>query len=117
MTMPMGVKLVRNIGLERAEACSGLKNLAFSFFRYLQRTSNAAIVASNLRRIAQPVCRYLQDLISALWRCRLRGRLFRVYGYCMELKMFEVPSTTNLDCYSFTVFKLPSGHSRHLSTQ
>ena len=52
MTMPMGVKLVRNIGLERAKACWGFKNLAFSFFRYLQRTSNAAIVASNLRRMA-----------------------------------------------------------------
>ena len=45
MTMSMGGKLTRKIGLERTEAWWGLKNLAFNFLHYLQRTSNVAIAA------------------------------------------------------------------------
>ena len=43
VTMSMGGKLTRKIGLERTEAWWGLKNLAFNFHRYLQCTSNVAI--------------------------------------------------------------------------
>ena len=45
MTISMGGKLTRKIGLERTEAWWGLKNLAFNFLHYLQRTSNVAIAA------------------------------------------------------------------------
>jgi transposase, IS5 family len=45
MTMSMGGKLTRKIGLERTEAWWGLKNLAFNFLRYLQCTSSLAEVA------------------------------------------------------------------------
>ena len=45
MTMSMGGKLTRMIGLERNEARWGLKNLAFTFLRYLQRTSSLAAAA------------------------------------------------------------------------
>jgi IS5 family transposase len=40
MTMSMGGKLTRKIGLARTEAWWGLKNLTFNFLRYLQRTSS-----------------------------------------------------------------------------
>jgi len=45
MTMSMGGKLTRKIGLERNEAWWGLKNLTFNFLRYLQRSSQIATVA------------------------------------------------------------------------
>ena len=45
MTMSMGGKLTRKIGLERTEAWWGLKDLAFNFLRYLQCTSSLAGVA------------------------------------------------------------------------
>jgi IS5 family transposase len=45
MTMSMGGKLTRKIGLETTEAWWGLKNLAFNFLHYLQCTSNVAIAA------------------------------------------------------------------------
>ena len=45
MTMSMGGKLTRKIGLERNEAWWGLKNLTFNFLRYLQRTFNLAAAA------------------------------------------------------------------------
>ena len=38
MTMSMGGKLTRKIGLGRTEAWWGLKNLTFNFLRYLQRS-------------------------------------------------------------------------------
>ena len=53
-------------GLERTEDWWGLKNLAFNFLHYLQRTSNVAIAAKKPRRKPQSVCRFRQDLISAL---------------------------------------------------
>lgn len=45
MTMSMGGKLTRKIGLERNEAWWGLKNLTLNFLRYLQRTSYLAAAA------------------------------------------------------------------------
>ena len=45
MTRSMGGKLTRKIGFERTEVWWVLKNLTFNFLRYLQRTSNVAIVA------------------------------------------------------------------------
>ena len=45
MTMSMGGKLTRKIGLERNEAWWGLKNLTFNFLRFLQRSSHIAVVA------------------------------------------------------------------------
>jgi IS5 family transposase len=45
MTMSMGGKLTRKIGLERNEAWWGLKNLTFNFLRYLQRSCHIAVVA------------------------------------------------------------------------
>ena len=45
MTMSMGGKLTRKIGLERNEAWWGLKNLTFNFLRFLQRSAHAAVVA------------------------------------------------------------------------
>jgi transposase, IS5 family len=45
MTMSMGGKLTRKIGLERNEAWWGLKNLTFNFLRYLQR-ANHVVMAS-----------------------------------------------------------------------
>jgi IS5 family transposase len=45
MTMSMGGKLTRKIGLERNEAWWGLKNLTFNFLRYLQRTCHIAVAA------------------------------------------------------------------------
>lgn len=47
MTMSMGGKATRKIGLARTEAWWGLKNLTYNFLRYLQRTSNLAVVASH----------------------------------------------------------------------
>lgn len=46
MTMSMGGKMTRRIGLARTEAWWGLKNLTFNFLRYLQHTSSPAAVAS-----------------------------------------------------------------------
>jgi IS5 family transposase len=43
MTMSMGGKLTRKIGLERNEAWWGLKNLTFNFLRYLQRSCHTAV--------------------------------------------------------------------------
>ena len=45
MTMSMGGKLTRKIGLERNEAWWGLKNLTFNFLRYLQCSSHIAVIA------------------------------------------------------------------------
>jgi IS5 family transposase len=45
MTVSMGGKLTKKIGLERTEAWWGLKNLAFNLLRYLKRTFNGAIAA------------------------------------------------------------------------
>jgi IS5 family transposase len=45
MTMSMGGKLTRKIGLERNVAWWGLKNLTFNFLRYLQR-ANHVVLAS-----------------------------------------------------------------------
>jgi len=44
MTMSMGGKMTRKIGLARTEAWWGLKNLTFNFLRYLQRTFSLAAV-------------------------------------------------------------------------
>jgi IS5 family transposase len=44
MTMCMGGKLTRKIGLERIDACWGLKNLTFNFLRYLQRSNKLSAV-------------------------------------------------------------------------
>ena len=45
MTMSMGGKLTRKIGLERNEAWWGLKNLTFNFLRFLQRFCHIAVAA------------------------------------------------------------------------
>lgn len=45
MTMCMGFKLTRKIGLERTETWWGLKNLTFNFLRYLQRSCKLAMIA------------------------------------------------------------------------
>jgi IS5 family transposase len=45
MTMSMGGKLTRKIGLERNEAWWGLKNLTFNFLRFLQSSAHVAVVA------------------------------------------------------------------------
>ena len=45
MTMSMGGKLTRKIGIERAEAWWGLKNLTFNFLRYLQRSTKSLAIA------------------------------------------------------------------------
>lgn len=45
MTMSMGGKLTRKIGLARTEAWWGLKNLTFNFLRYLQRTFSLTVAA------------------------------------------------------------------------
>jgi hypothetical protein len=45
MTMSMGGKLTRKIGLERSEAWWGLKNLTFNFLRFLKRSAHVAVVA------------------------------------------------------------------------
>jgi len=45
MTMTMGGKLTRKIGLEKTEAWWGLKNLTFNFLRYLQCASSLAKAA------------------------------------------------------------------------
>ena len=45
MTMSMGGKLTRKIGLERIDAWWGLKNLTFNFLRFLQRSARVAVVA------------------------------------------------------------------------
>ena len=45
MTMSMGGKLTRKIGLERNEAWWGLKNLTFNFLRFLQRSCHIAVAA------------------------------------------------------------------------
>ena len=45
MTMSMGGKLTRKIGIERNEAWWGLKNLTFNFLRLLQRSGHIAVVA------------------------------------------------------------------------
>ncbi len=44
MTISMGGKLTRKIGIEKNEAWWGLKNLTFIFLRILQRSSHMAIV-------------------------------------------------------------------------
>jgi IS5 family transposase len=45
MTMSMGGKLTRKIGLERTKVWWGLKNLTFNFLRYLQRSSSIKLAA------------------------------------------------------------------------
>jgi IS5 family transposase len=45
MTMSMGGKLTRKIGLERTEVWWGLKNLTFNLLRYLQRSSSIKLAA------------------------------------------------------------------------
>jgi IS5 family transposase len=45
MTMSMGGKLTRKIGLERIEVWWGLKNLTFNFLRYLQRSCSIELAA------------------------------------------------------------------------
>jgi IS5 family transposase len=45
MTMSMGGKLTRKIGLERNEAWWGLKSPTFNFLRFLQRSAHLAVVA------------------------------------------------------------------------
>jgi len=45
MTMSMGGKLTRKIGLERTSAWWGLKNLTFNFLRYLQLTARLLAAA------------------------------------------------------------------------
>jgi IS5 family transposase len=45
ITMSMGGKLTRKIGLERNEAWWGLKNLTFNFLRFLQRSCHIAVAA------------------------------------------------------------------------
>nr|WP_255144128.1 transposase [Synechococcus sp. EJ6-Ellesmere] len=45
MTMTMGGKLTRKIGLERNEAWWEHKNLTFNFLRFLQRFARVAVVA------------------------------------------------------------------------
>ncbi len=45
MTMSMGGKLTRKIGIERNEAWWGLKNLTFNFLRFLQRSGHIKMVA------------------------------------------------------------------------
>jgi IS5 family transposase len=45
MTMSMGGKLTRKIGIERTEAWWGLKNLTFNFLRYLQRSTKSLAIA------------------------------------------------------------------------
>ena len=47
MTMSMGGKMTRRIGLARTEAWWGLKNLSFNLLPYLQRASSLAAVASH----------------------------------------------------------------------
>ena len=47
MTMSMGGKMTRKIGLARTETWWGLKNLAYNFLRYLQRTSSLGAAASH----------------------------------------------------------------------
>ena len=45
ITMSTVRKLSKKVSLERTEVRQGFKNLIFNFLRYLQHTSNAAIVA------------------------------------------------------------------------
>jgi IS5 family transposase len=45
MTVSMGGKLTRKIGLARNQAWWGLKNLTFNFLRYLQRRSHVAVAS------------------------------------------------------------------------
>ena len=45
MTMSMGGKLTRKIGLERTEVWWGLKNLMFNFLRYVQRSCSIKLAA------------------------------------------------------------------------
>jgi IS5 family transposase len=45
MTISMGGKLTRRIGLKRTMAWWGLKNLTFNFLCYLQRTSHLQVAA------------------------------------------------------------------------
>ena len=45
MTMSMGGKMTRTIGLARTKTWWGLKNLTFNFVRYLQCTANLATTA------------------------------------------------------------------------
>ena len=45
MTMSMGGKMTRKIGLERNKAWWGLKNLTFNFLRYLLRADRGLALA------------------------------------------------------------------------
>jgi IS5 family transposase len=45
ITMSMGGKLTRKIGIERNEAWWGLRKLTFNFLRFLQRFGHIAVVA------------------------------------------------------------------------
>jgi len=45
MTVSMGRKLTRKMGLERNEAWWGLKNLTFNFLRFLQCSGHIAVIA------------------------------------------------------------------------
>ena len=80
MTMSMGGKMTRTIGLARTEMWWGLKNLTFNFVRYLQCTPNLATTAAYWSKTWQSLCRFnhvverlcitarfLWWLINAVW--------------------------------------------------
>lgn len=56
MTMSMGGKATRKIGLARTEACLQLKNLTYNFRRYLQRTFSVAAFSSHSGEASQSAC-------------------------------------------------------------
>ena len=76
MTVSMGGKLTRKIGLDRNDAWWGLKNLTFNFLRYLQRSSRVAAVALNSRRSSHSSGDLINGRDKIVLLCRHFGGFF-----------------------------------------
>lgn len=86
MTMAMGGRLKRKIGLEKTKGWWGLKNLTFKFLRHNQRTARLAAAARYLRETHN----YLDDLIKRLTRRLVHGRLYA--ALCVQAFPAQTPN-------------------------
>jgi hypothetical protein len=76
MTMSMGGKLTRKIGIERNEAWWDLKNLTFSFLGFLQRSDHITVVAWLLLRGYHNSSDIVNGRCENFLLCRLIGGFF-----------------------------------------
>ncbi len=115
VTMSMGGQMTRKIGLASTEAWWGLKNLAFNYLWYLQRTSSLAAAVSYWSRIWQSACQYRQ-VVAQLWIPRrqfwrvcnaLQSMYCRIFRGALELFLIRgIECMQNRLCLAFVVIFL-----------